>query len=149
VHSEVKTHTYLLLSSLLMAISPAKAQIAHHSHQPAKYTEAMALKQIRALPEVKAFYREFKNEKVDMETRDPDSTFKYYFVQVGLDRMERFMAYYNFHIDPKTAEITYWDQLNQGDDSFITLKQWRRWRSDSRFWKAHIFKYGKLLVLTK
>ena len=140
----MKPKLYLLFSGLLQIIFLAKAQIAHHS---IKYSEAIALKQIHELPEVKAFYKEFKKEKVDIETRDPDSTFKYYFIQVGLDRMDRFVAYYNFFINPKTDKILYWDQMNFSNKSFITLQQWRKWRHDPRFQKSHLFKNGKIIVL--
>jgi len=47
---------------------------------------------------------------------------KYYWVQVGEDNEDRFVAYYNFYVYPDKMEIKYLDTVN---DKIISLTKWR------------------------
>jgi len=145
----MKLYIFLLIFCLLSASMPVKAHLAHH---PLKCTGALALKKIRALPEVKAFMRYAKkSEPIVMIAGGPDSTRKYYWIKSGICNFGMFRTSDDFLVDPKTSEIYFYDIALEDEpgDKIATLKQWRRWRSDPRFWKPHIFKRGKIVALTK
>jgi len=114
--------------------------------------EEWAMAKVNALPEVKEFMLKQKKYKpVIMIPGDPELTRKYYWVKVGVSNLGMFRTSDDFLVDPKTAEVYFWNislEFEAGDN-IATLKQWRRWRSDPRFWKPHTFKNGKLVALAK
>jgi hypothetical protein len=142
---------FICLLSLFIAapcfITKTQSKATHK-----KRDEQWAVAQISALPEVKAFMRYAKkSDPLVMIAGDPDSTRKYYWVKVGVSNFGMFRTSDDFLIDPKTSEIYFWNialELEKGDKT-ATLKQWRQWRSDPRFWKPHTFKNGKLIALAK
>ena len=55
--------------------------------------------------------------------RPPDSLFKYYWFQVGIDDSFRFQPIYNFYIDVSHKRIFFYDTIS---DSLLTLSKWRQ-----------------------
>ena len=140
----------LLISFFSLFCFAATAQTAHHlpahKNNDTKI-EGIVLDKIHALPEVTAFFKEYKKEKPIMMDEEPNPGCKYYFVQVGISNLDQFRSSYSFYVDPKTFKIFYWDTMDDSGTRLITLKQWRYWRHDPRFSEMHTFRHGKLVVL--
>jgi len=89
--------------------------------------EDRAMKAVEALPEMKKFFRSLKTKDTSvhialMVSRDPDSSFKYFWVKVGVDNAYMFTTIHHFYVTPGTYEVRY---LDVASDSLLTLKQWR------------------------
>jgi len=143
----------LLFTALVFYGELVAAQYFASSYKPKNKTEKLIISKIRALPEIKEWYRVAKKSKPDLIINDPDpsstsSITKYnYSIQVGLSNLDMFRTSYYLYIDPKTFKIYYWDQLDDADDPIITLQQWRYWRKRPEFDKPHKWSNGKLVVL--
>lgn len=61
-----------------------------------------------------------------MIAQRPDVKFVYYWMQVGIDDKTRFQPVYNFYINPKTYNVTFYDTAK---DSVITIDKWRKTRN--------------------
>lgn len=61
-----------------------------------------------------------------MIVQRPDDKFVYYWMQVGIDDKIRFQPVYNFYIDAKTYNVTFYDTAK---DSVITIDKWRKTRN--------------------
>jgi hypothetical protein len=111
------------------------------------------LDQVSGLPEVKAYFREHGNLKAKAAVllyQDIDANSSRYWVKVGINRPDIFVTTYNFFVDPKTFKIYYFDTMDDSDDpdnAILTLRQWRKWRSDSRFKELHIFRKGSIILV--
>jgi hypothetical protein len=132
------------------------AQNAHHSiiHQTKQEkTEVQVLAHINALYEVKDFMKYHKkSEPLVMMDGDPDSTWNYYQVKVGLSDLGMMRTSYHFFVAPKTFKIYIWDEMdNSGEVSMhlISLQQWRHWRTDPRFNSFHTIRNNRLVILDK
>lgn len=109
--------------------------------------EKLILKRVRALPEVKEWFRTARKSKPDLILNEPDAKNKYYSIQVGISNLDMFRTSYYLYVDPKTFKIYYWDELDETGNGIITLQQWRHWRTNPGFQKRHIYKDGELVVL--
>jgi len=125
----------------------AKAQYFASSYKPRNETERMALAKVRALPEVKEWFKTAKRSKPDIEINLPDSTQKYYWFQIGISNFDLFRTSYHLFVDPKTFTIYYNDDMDDSGGKLITVKRWRLWRSKPGFFEIHTWKAGKLVVL--
>lgn len=110
--------------------------------------EQLVLSRIKALPEVKLYLQKNLAENAAlMVSRQPDADFKYYWIKLGIGNLDMFRTADDFYVDPKTFEIYYVDMMNNSGMKAIPLQLWRRWRSDTRFWKIHTFKKGKIILI--
>jgi hypothetical protein len=145
MNSTFQTIALVLILSLLCI----KGNLLLHSHQtPKDKIENIALSKVGALPEVKAYMQKYAGKHPALLLNDnPDPSFNYYTVKLGLNSDDMFHYECTFFVDPKTYQVYYWDALNDSDKG-ITLQQWRHWRNTPGFNKMHTYKHGKLVVLT-
>jgi len=142
---QLKPH--LLLFFFIFLIQPCLAQGLASSYKPNNKTEKLAIAKIRALPEVKAFFRYVKRDKPDFIINPPDPTFNNcYAMQIGIDYGDVFRTHFWLLIHPKTFQIYYVDFDDEGMQ-YITLQKWRYWRNKPRFNKPHKWIKGKLVVV--
>ncbi len=92
--------------------------------------ENRAMQIIRDLPEIVAYRQRVQAAFPDVKTHtgsfisaEPDSSFKYYWVKVGLSDAIRFTTEYNFYVDTTDMSVSYYDTMT---DSVIPLEQWRK-----------------------
>jgi hypothetical protein len=125
------------------------AQVNPKPHQTKKEKlENTVLDKVNALWEVKAYMQKYAGKHPALLLKDnPDSSFNYYTVKLGLNSDDMFHYECTFFVDPKTYQVYYWDALNDSNKG-ITLQQWRHWRNAPGFNKMHTYKHGKLVVLT-
>jgi hypothetical protein len=124
----------------------ASAQYFASAYKPRNKTESLVIAKIRALPEVKDFYKYVQRNKPDFIINPPDSSNNCYAMQIGIDYGDIFRTHFWLLIDPKTFQVYYEDFDDDGID-IITLQQWRYWRTKPGYQKPHIYKDGKLVVL--
>lgn len=111
--------------------------------------EDSALTVVEKLPEVKTLKARFDKQNLDTSHhfalllgRKPDTSFKYYWVEVGDDTPVRFETYENFYVDPKSF-IVYYDYYDVVSDSVsvLTIDQWRKSGKDYLYKKKRISKF--------
>jgi hypothetical protein len=122
----------------------------HYDQKREKTMEDKIFSRIGALPEIREFIRKHKKDTVDLTMiKEPDSTFKYYWIKVGIRYPDMLRTTYNFYVASKTFKIYYFDTMDNSDSgpSLMSLQQWRRWRSDPRFTNLHTFKRGKIILV--
>lgn len=125
----------------------ASAQDLISSYRPKNKTEKLIIAKVCALPEVKEWFKTAKKSEPDIMISLPGSTQKYYWFQIGLSNLGMFRTNYHLFVDPKTYQIFYLDFFDESGYKPIALGQWRHWRSNPGFFKAHRWKAGKLVVL--
>jgi hypothetical protein len=136
----------LLFTFFIFLVRTAAAQDLASAYHPKNKTERHVIEKIRALPEVKDFFKLVQKDKPDFIINPPNATYNNcYGMQIGIDYGDSFRTHFWLMINPKTMDIYYWDILQS--DQFITLQQWRYWRTKPGFKKPHLFKHGKLVVL--
>lgn len=132
---------------LIISFQKATAQYFASSYKPKNKTEKLIIGKVRALPEVKEWFKTAKASKPDIEINLPDSTRKDYWFQIGISNFDMFRTNYHLFVDPKTLAIYYNDDMDTSGGKLIPLKQWRFWRSKPGFFDIHAWKKGKLVVL--
>jgi hypothetical protein len=135
---------------IYFGVKITNAQNTSHKTKQAKI-EDLILSKINKLPEVKQYLRKNEAEKAALLlARSPDSSFKYFWIELGVSNFDVFRTADNFYVASDTFRVFYLDMMDDSDDpanGLLTLKQWRRWRSDPRFWKMHVFKGGKITLV--
>lgn len=115
----MRLRTLLLLVMLLTAGSSL-------AQKTMKQKEERAQEIVEQLPEVKAFYSGIKDTTVHgcaMIAKDPDRSFKYFWVKVGWLDPYLFTTAYHFYVDPSTNNVLYFSTVY---DTVISLQYWRK-----------------------
>ena len=136
-----------ILFVLCILTQNALAQYLVSGYKPKNETEKIIITKIKALPEIREWFETAKKAKPDLLINVPDSPSEDYSVQVGLNNMDTFRTNYYLFINPRTFRIYFLDNLDESLGKSITLKQWRRWRSNPGFRELHKWVNGKLVVL--
>jgi len=110
-------------------------------------TEKQVILKIKNLPEIKEWLSKAKHLNTDILINKPDLTNKYYSFQVGINDLNMFRTNYWLSVDPKSLKVYYVDFMDSSGYKSIPLQQWRHWRNNPGFQKAHFIKDGKLAVL--
>ena len=117
------------------------------SYKPKNKTERLIIAKIRALAEVRDFFKYVKKDKPDFIINPPDSAYNNcYAMQVGIDYGDIFRTHFWLLIDPKTFQVNYEDFDDSGMEA-ITLQEWRYWRKRPEFDKPHKWVNGKLVIV--
>jgi len=139
------------LTSLLVSAQTHQRHLIHQTKQ--EKMEARALARINALYEVKDFIKHAKgSDPIVVLDSDPDTTWNYYQIKVGIANSNMLRTNYHFFVAPKTFKIYIWDQMDDTGEvpiHLISLQRWREWRHDPRFNNSHTFKDNKLIALDK
>lgn len=136
---------YFVFIQVIFAVSNCTASCCD-GREGDKKTEAKILSALKRLPEVSGFLKKYKREKAMLVVqRTPDSTFKYYWVSVGISNFDMFRTASHFYVNPKTFQIYYLDFSDWSGMGLVPLRQWRRLRNDPRFNELHKIKAGKLI----
>ncbi len=109
---------FLFLLTLLIAGNS-------HAQTSLAQKEDKAISAVASLPEIKALIKSWNDTTSHIALRiakDPDSSFKYFWVEVGVDSKYIYNTNYNFYVTPDTYKVHYLDTVS---DSLLTLKQWR------------------------
>lgn len=123
------------------------AQDLASSYKPKNKTEKLMIAKIRALPEVRDFFKYVEKDKPDFIINPPNPTFNNcYAMQVGIDFGDIFRTHFWLLIDPKTFQVYYEDFDDSGMET-ITLKEWRYWRNRPEFNKPHKWVKAKLVLV--
>jgi len=82
---------------------------------------------INRIPEVKNLIKKINSgilrQRVSIMINErPENTFKYYWLQVGIDNGSQFLPVYNFLVENRTRGVSYFDTSK---DSVISLQEWR------------------------
>ena len=113
------------------------AQDLASSYKPKNKTERLIIAKIRALPEVRDFFKYVKKDKPDFIINPPNPTYNNcYAMQIGIDYGDIFRTNFWLLIDPKTFQVYYEDFDDSGMQT-ITLQEWRYWRKRPEFDKPH------------
>ncbi|RWY57144.1 hypothetical protein [Mucilaginibacter gilvus] len=138
----------LLFFSLCFALAGNSAHQINAALQQKKTKADVAMDQVAAVPEVKAFLKKHASEKAILLLQgEPKNGRKYYWVSLGISNFERFRPTEHFYVDPKTWEVFYLDIfISDGGDKILTLEQWRHWRKTPGWKKTHYYEHGKLMV---
>ena len=132
---------------LFFPIQHCLAQDLASEYRPKNKTERIIIAKIRAVPEVKDFYKYVKSGKPDFIIDPPGTTDKNcYAMQIGTDYGDVFRTNFWLLINPKTLQVYYEDFDDEGMET-ITLQQWRYWRRRPEFHKSHKWVRGKLVVV--
>jgi len=123
------------------------AQYFASTYRPKNNTEKTIIAKIKALPEIKEWYKTTKKSDPDLLINIPDSPSENYRIQVGISNLNQFRTSYHLSINPKNLQVYYEDFFDESGDKSITLAQWRHWRSNPGFNKPHKWVNGKLVVL--
>ncbi|RYY36075.1 MAG: hypothetical protein EOP46_07770 [Sphingobacteriaceae bacterium] len=140
----------ILAFKYLLLIAFIGVSLAAYSQSKDKKSEAnLVLDKVGNLPEVLKFMHETPKSAEPRMFLDgePDSTINYYRVKVGISNFDVMRSNFIFYVKPKTLKIYYWDVLDY-DNSLITLHLWRSWRDKPEWKKLHIYKNGKLIVIS-
>jgi len=138
---------YLLFTSFFCLIQPCLAQDLASSYKPKNKIERLIIAKIRAVPEVKDFFKYVKRDKPDFIINPPGSTdSNCYAMQVGIDYGDVFRTFFWLLINPKTSRVYYEDFDDEGMET-ITLEEWRYWRKRPEYDKPHKWVKGKLVVV--
>ena len=137
----------LLFISFFFLIQPCLAQDLASAYKPKNKTERLIIAKIRALPEVREFFKYVQKDKPDFIINPPDPTYNNcYAMQVGIDYGDIFRTHFWLLINPKTFQIYYEDFDDEGVQT-ITLEKWRYWRKRPEYNKPHKWVKGKLVVV--
>ena len=137
----------LILIFFFFSIRPCLAQELASSYKPKNRTERLIVAKIRALPEVRDFFKYVKKGKPDFIINPPNQTYNNcYAMQVGTDYSDVFRTNFWLLIDPNTFRI-YYEDFDDAGSEFITLQEWRQWRKMPGYYKPHKWVKGKLVVV--
>ncbi len=137
----------LFIFSLFFGIFYCHAQEMASTYKPKNETEKLLIAKIRALPEVKGFYKYAGKEKADFMINQPYVAINYcYGMQIGIDYGDIFRTHFWLLIHPKTFKIYYWDFGSEGEEQIISLQAYRHWRKRPEFHKPHKWVNDKLAV---
>ena len=138
-----------MLTSSFVSAQTRHQHLPHQTKQEKR--EARALACINALYEVKDFMKYAKrSDPIVVLDGDPDTTWNYYRVNVGISNFNMMRTNYHFFVAPRTFKIYIWDQMDDSGEvpiHLISLQHWRQWRNDPRFNHFHTFKNNTLIVL--
>jgi hypothetical protein len=136
---------FILLTVITFSVS---AQ-SNNSIKNAKEKEKLILSRLNHLPEVAQFLKAHKSSKAELLiARTPDETFKYYWVKLGVGNFDIFRTSTNYYVDPKSFHIYFIDDMDTSGMAILPIKQWRKIRSDPKFYKPHTFKNGNMITVT-
>lgn len=96
-----------------------------HAQTTLAQKEDKAINVVTTLPEIKALIKSWNDRISHIALRiakDPDPSFKYFCVEVGVDSKYIYNTSYNFYVTPGTYKVQY---LDVRSDSLLTLTQWR------------------------
>jgi hypothetical protein len=146
----MKACTIILFSFLVFAFIEKAEAVYYYQHKNSESKiENSILSRLNRLPEVRSFIRKGKKEGAMLIVeRKPGSTFKYYWVKLGLSNFDIFRTATDFYVNPKTHKIYFLDLMDNSGEALVPLQQWRRLRSDPRFYKLHKIEADKI-ILTK
>ena len=142
-----------ILFSISMVVT--LAQRKHHKIPLTEQqkNEAKALARIDSLYDVKDFIKSAKTSMpIVVIDGDPDSTWNYYRVNVGIGNFDMARTIYHFFVAPRTFEVHIWDEMDNSGEvpiHLVSLRQWRKWRHDPRFNGFHTIKNNRLIVLNR
>src|ERR1700727_2649175 len=112
----------LLLIFSFLFIKPCLAQDLASSYKPKNQTERLIIAKIRALPEVRDFFKYVKKDKPDFIINPPSPNYNNcYAMQIGIDYGDIFRTNFWLLIDPKTFQVYYEDFDDSGMET-ITLQ---------------------------
>ena len=137
----------LIIFCSLFIPKESTAQQFASSFKPKNKTEKLMIAKLRVLPEIKEWFKTAKKSDPDLLIKEPDSTQKYYMIQVGLSNLDMFRTNYYLYVDPQTLQIYFWDEMVDHGHDILTLKQWRYWRTKPGWHEMHYYKNGKLLIV--
>jgi len=105
------------------------------------------LAKMNSMPEVRNFIIKNKKERAAlMIAREPDLSFKYYWVKLGISNFDMFRTTINYYVYPINLKIYVVDVMDTSGWGLISLKQWRKLCADRRlFNRLHIIKAGKII----
>ena len=139
----MNSHIIFLIYCLLPLFPIAKV------HPEKRTEEQVVLAKINALYEVKDFMKTTPKTMKPIVMVDGKQG-NYWWVKVGISNFDMLRTTYNFRIHAKTFKIYYWDEMADEDnleDKWITLQQWRYWRTKPGWNDLHVYKHGQLVVL--
>ncbi len=96
-----------------------------HAQTTLTQKEDKAIEAVATLPEIKALIKSWNDTASHIALRiakDPASSFKYFWVEVGVDSRYIYNTSYDFYVTPGTYKVHYLDTVS---DSLLTLKQSR------------------------
>ena len=96
-----------------------------HAQTTLAQKEDKAINVVATLPETKALIKSWNDIISHIALRidkDPDPSFKYFWVEVGVDSKYIYNTSYYFYVTPGTYKVQY---LDVRSDSLLTLTQWR------------------------
>lgn len=141
----------LFVASSVVLINTAQGQPVSYPSQKEKL-ENIILAKVGALAEVKSYMHNNKASKpILMIDREPDSTYKYYCVAMGISNFDMFRISERFCVDPRTLKVYFWDVF--ADDTgfsysaIIPIEKWRILRKTPGWNKPHTYRQGKLVAL--
>jgi len=148
----MRSYIPIITFFILITTICGKGEIHYqHKTKPAK-DASWAIKQIAALPEVKAFMRHAKKKNPCLQFNGiPDSASGYFWIKEGISNFDMFRTSTDYYIDPKTDQIYIADPMNEGPHApnLVKLKVARLWGGTKYWAKPHIFKGDKLIVVNK
>ena len=96
-----------------------------HAQTTLAQKEDKAINVVATLPEIKALIKSWNDRISHIALRiakDPAPSFKYFWVEVGVDSKYIYNTSYDFYVTPGTYKVHYLDTVS---DSLLTLKQSR------------------------
>ena len=96
-----------------------------HAQTTLAQKEDKAINVVATLPEIKALIKSWNDRISHIALRiakDPAPSFKYFWVEVGVDSKYISNTSYNFYVTLGTYKVRY---LDVRSDSLLTLTQWR------------------------
>ena len=96
-----------------------------HAQTTLAQKEDKAINVVATLPEIMALIKSWNDTASHIALRiakDPASSFKYFWVEVGVDSKYIYNTSYNFYVTLGTYKVRY---LDVRSDSLLTLTQWR------------------------
>lgn len=96
-----------------------------HAQTTLAQKEDKAINVVATLPEIKALIKSWNDRISHIALRiakDPAPSFKYFWVEVGVDSKYIYNTSYNFYVTLGTYKVRY---LDVRSDSLLTLTQWR------------------------
>jgi hypothetical protein len=142
----MKPFLLVLIAFCLLCLTGSAQQ--EHQATAKEKLEALAIKKVKEVPEVKEFLRRGKRSL--MIDDEPQVGFKYYVVKMGYDG-SMFLTLERFCVDPKTLKVYYWDVMADdagfSNSAIISLAKWRKLSKTPLWKKPHTYKAGKLVAL--
>ena len=139
--------TLALTLLILLCLARSNAQIPVIDENKNDKVEQRVLSKVKNLSEVRAFFKDCQKENKPslLVNRVPDSTFKYYWIAIGISNFDQFRASYHLYINPKTSQVYYLDFMDRTGNGLVPLRQWRRLRNDPKFHDLHKIRNGRLV----